>query len=905
MSNHSHLNGSEDYSRCPIPNTHRSLVEAHLLWHQALEQYQEPDAFRANLNATIQALRGVTFKLKSEQHDFVDFEKWYRPWEERLRADPVCKWASEARTTVVHQGELETSSTAVVKLVTWRDDVLTELSFPPNAPPSLILSNIPLVELVEKAKIPQGDMKSAAILIERRWSVADLDGREILESLAQVYGVLAQLVLEAHINLGHSQCIPVDRAHVHFPSTYYRTSTLECMALGVESRTHKFKLATGDQLVVQSSTPFAPDPATIAARYGLGEKDQIAKWETADPLLFAERILYTAKRMLRKDKTHVRLMFIRDGRGIWRIRSLNASNRTEKHLLMRMAARIIESIGGDALIDVSEVWVVKGDALTRVRDLERIHEVAGREEELQVTVAMREGTIRTYVTPFTRGPFGGIKLGDTSRHDRDEYWPNYLEPIFEVWRRQGSTILPDGRRIPRLWEPDPLDLCVCGEPKRFADCCRRFLDPDGKIDSIEKELKSAITEGNFARAEELARAALAQYVIWIRRHTPFVNPGGANRELLEIDASALEAHLERLRESLEANKHLDSFVPQLRRLSDVVGVPQLSARLVAVGARWLFQSGDYEGAVRELETLGNLERLNDTLALVLATKLFDLPLHKRREFLSRAASGALTKEERWLAEIELVRCLLVSDKRDEALRILASVKSESAGSNPCAFSDALSLEWKITGKEEDFQAAKSEIEKLVDSEHWRERLAIILIDHGDLDEVERVLARSLEARDPEAQLLAIDARLRAGRADAAHELLQNIARERVTGRLQYPFAYTCALVALARDDSELKRLAASDLRRLQIAGTQAAKQVQDVIEALESSLWSAFAERRRRPSDLGWRQQIPAAQDHSSDVTRLHGCYLAEGLPGVMRHGGCPLLFPLAPGGVSGSGQSW
>jgi hypothetical protein len=74
---------------------------------------------------------------------------------------------------------------------------------------------------------------------------------------------------------------------------------------------------------------------------------------------------------------------------------------------------------------------------------------------------------------------------------------------------------------------------------------------------------------------------------------------------------------------------------------------------------------------------------------------------------------------------------------------------------------------------------------------------------------------------------------------------------------------------------------------------------------VEGCLWSAFAERRRRPSDLGWRQQIPAAQDHSSDVTRLHGCYLAEGLPGVMRHGGCPLLFPLVPGGVSGSGQSW
>jgi thioredoxin-like negative regulator of GroEL len=223
------------------------------------------------------------------------------------------------------------------------------------------------------------------------------------------------------------------------------------------------------------------------------------------------------------------------------------------------------------------------------------------------------------------------------------------------------------------------------------------------------------------------------------------------------------------------------------------------------------------------------------LALVLATKVFDLPPHKWREFLSRAASAALTKEERWLAEIELARCLLASGKRDEALRILTSVKSESAGINPCALSDALSLQWEITGEEEDFRAAKSEVEKLVDSEQWQKRLAIILIDHGDLDEGERLLSKYLEARDPEAQLLAIDARLRAGRVYAAHELLRDIARERVTSRLQYPFAYTCALVALARDDAELKRLAAFDLRRLQIAGTQAAKHVQNVIEALESS----------------------------------------------------------------------
>ena len=66
-----------DYNRCPLPKTHRRLVEAHLLWHQTLAQYQQPELFQANLNATIQALRNITFILQSEKHSFDQFEGWY------------------------------------------------------------------------------------------------------------------------------------------------------------------------------------------------------------------------------------------------------------------------------------------------------------------------------------------------------------------------------------------------------------------------------------------------------------------------------------------------------------------------------------------------------------------------------------------------------------------------------------------------------------------------------------------------------------------------------------------------------------------------------------------------------------------------------------------------------------
>jgi hypothetical protein len=79
------------------------LVEAHILWHQSLEKYHESDAFLANLNSTIEALRNVTFFLQKER-SVPDLDAWYSVWEAKLKGDPAARWLQEARTKVVHQG---------------------------------------------------------------------------------------------------------------------------------------------------------------------------------------------------------------------------------------------------------------------------------------------------------------------------------------------------------------------------------------------------------------------------------------------------------------------------------------------------------------------------------------------------------------------------------------------------------------------------------------------------------------------------------------------------------------------------------------------------------------------------------------------------------------------------------
>jgi tetratricopeptide (TPR) repeat protein len=823
-----------DYGCCPLPKTHKRLIEAHVLWHQSLEQYQEPALFQANLNATIQALRNITFILQSEKHLFRKFDVWYEPWQKRLKEDPVLRWLIAARNTVVKEGELETASTAIVKLVTWKNDILIETNIPSGTSPTLILRNIPLLELVGNMHLPPNDLDDAVIVIERRWSVPELDGREVLEALAHAYGLLSDLVLDAHIILGKTSCISVDGEHSHFHSAHHPHGSLPCMALGIERRSHSLNLKTGQHLQLHESIPPYVDPAIAAKRYELDQLDKILYWEMQDPLLYAQRILHIAKHIIKKDKSLVRVLLIREGGGAWRRVVLEAANRTEKHLLMQMVARFIESVGGDAVIDVSEAWILPSNNDAIKAHFDNSQHVEGRGEAISVLVATREGLLKTYITPFKRGPFGGIKMGDTE--DKDGGYPFYLKPIFDVWQTQGLTLSADGKPIMRLWEPDPLDICFCGGPKRFAECCRPMLDTlDLKADG-ERRINEAIADHNLTLFEKLAKAELAQYVIWVRQQTSptrHVAPE-LHHMFVKADVPALTAYVRQMGKALIANGHADSFQSQIRQIGKVIGVPELSIRLIALAAELLFNVGDYTSAVKEMQTLGDPECLNDTLAIVLATQLLDLPVQKKTRYLTHAVSCALWEYERWVAELKLVRHLSDCGKQDEARQKVDSVISEltEEKTHRGLLANAMSLRWNITNEEKDFQTAKTELEKSTDSESLQ-NLGIILIDHGDYDEAERFLSDALSAGDPVAQLMIVDARIRANRIASARNLLLTIVPESIPPHLLLTYAVAYALVALACEDDDLKKVAAARLRQLPSIGSLVEKDVNNFLGALE------------------------------------------------------------------------
>jgi len=797
------------YAGCPLAKTHRRLSEAHLLWHQTLENYHDPEAFRANLNATIEALRNVTFVLQNEKAAFDRFDDWYSPWQDRLRSNACARWVHDARTTVVHQGELLSESIAEVRLITWRDEVLTKIRVPADLPSSLVLQNLPFVDLLRKAKTPAADAKYAAIAIERRWSTTGLDGQELLDVLAKAYGLVSEVVLDAHIHLRRSECISDETVHPDFCSAYHLTGMLECMAVGAAKRTKFLKLTTGEgYLPGHTGSPVSSEPIDPSKRYGFTREDMITALDQSDPLRYAEKVLYRAKRILQRDRNHQRMMFIRDGGGQWHINGLVARDRTEKHLLMRLVAQFVESKGCDAIVEVGEMWYAPLKSM-RELDLDRIQDAEGRRELLFVQVATREGISRRYLTPFSRGPFGGIQLEETVQKDGE--YAFYLEPIWEVWRRQGFTRLGDGKMIRKLWEPGPLDTCFCGGPKRFAECCKPHFP---RNPTSQGDVQQAIAASDFAKAEALSRADLAQYVIWVKQHTvPTMHVAEEiHHKFVDIDVHALEDLVETMEECLEANGNAELFVPQVRHLAEIIGVSRLSMRLVALATHWLLRLGRTEEAILELDELGDLDKLDDAVALITAADLFDLSVERRKALLNRACSVAVGLTEKWRVQFALAALTFEQGQREEALAIIDSVISESIGKNHRAYTEARMIRWRTTKTEADFKLFSDAIDR--EDAFSRKRYGAILVDESMYGDAERLLEGDRVSEDAVARLLLADALIRGGKGTSARGIILGIQQDQLPGRLRYSYAVAAANLALSCKEEEIRQLAVRAIRNL-------------------------------------------------------------------------------------------
>jgi hypothetical protein len=247
---------------CPIPDTHSRLHQAHRLWHQTLSEYSDPEGFSTNLNATIQALRSITFVLQKEHRAIPNFEEWYAEWRERLKQDPAMKWLITARNQIEKQGDLSTHSLATISVLAGWDGhtVIAKQVVNP------LTTAGELLKMSENLDLPSDVRRDGVLVIERSWVVKDVPDRELLELLAYCYGVLSTLVGD-----GHKQCGLIMKSVLETDSSLkivggeHLGGRLPCMVAPLEARTLHIHLGV-DKMITPGRIVVKADPSKKGIR---------------------------------------------------------------------------------------------------------------------------------------------------------------------------------------------------------------------------------------------------------------------------------------------------------------------------------------------------------------------------------------------------------------------------------------------------------------------------------------------------------------------------------------------------------------------------------------------------------------------------------------------------------------
>jgi hypothetical protein len=417
---------SAAHASCPIPNTHRRLEDAHRLWHEALKHYDDPDGFRTFINSAIQELRNVTFVLQKEQFSGkADFEKWYEPWRQRLRNSAPNRLMVDLRNKVVKEGDLATASRVHARFFTGYRECAGPAVFsgPPTASAKGIAASL-------ARTFPPEVRKNALLIVERRWELPGLPGIELLDGLASAYGVLADLVRDAHTVLGNTECAAIDCEEHSSYSRDFLAGRPACMAVSREARTatvdlqrSRFRAVRAEQVALDKGKrgdrlveEYAKKSVVFPPIQGMAFPDQArALHSYALSLLRADGYLEFTFTLFR-DTDLVKFFAARP------------DERTDLPLVAMRLREEVERTRADRVICSNEMWIGRAKFGHPEDDPER-------REAVNTTALQSDGFILSLTTPFRREP-SGVVFKETTANSKTVL--PFFTQLVTYWRAEAK-----------------------------------------------------------------------------------------------------------------------------------------------------------------------------------------------------------------------------------------------------------------------------------------------------------------------------------------------------------------------------------------------------------------------------------------------------------------------------------
>lgn len=405
----------------------RRLKDLSQLWHQTRDAYFQPERFRLSLQSTIATARTVTFILQSNKAAIPDFDSWYEAVQAKFKADPIMRWAVNARNKVEKQGDLATLSQIRIELVasyaghpstTW-------------APASVFASLGDIRRSIPESLLDDHVRKHGVLCVQRRWVDEELPDHEILDALAHVYGQLAQMIVELHHHIGViiPDGGPGKGEHLLLsPLPDGRQKSMEVLEA---ERTIYIAVRDGREMEI-GRIPKGPPSVKVTRlarkRYG---KDAWAGLKEARTFAgMAEIFFAEARRVMLRDGYHIPIMLLwKDLVPLDQIQAWPTDQRA-KYMMMRDIAARARQIGANGVTFVSEAWTARREDLPEsgfAAEAER------RGEALVMFAATSEGEMFSLQAKVTRKRIKTHKVKMLGPTERDEGQIMTLAPFLEIW----------------------------------------------------------------------------------------------------------------------------------------------------------------------------------------------------------------------------------------------------------------------------------------------------------------------------------------------------------------------------------------------------------------------------------------------------------------------------------------
>ncbi len=686
---------TEHENRCPLSAVDRRLEDVHRYWHEAERGYFDPESFRVAIQTAIQTLRTVTFIVQSNKRLFSKFDPWYEAWQDKLRADPLMRWMVDARNKIEKQGDLEAHSLIRAEIVASYYEEGPRM----EVPAELFQSPAELISGVPTEALRNHVFKNGILRIQRRWVENSLPDYELLDAVGIAYGRVAELVADAHLELGleppSTMVGDIDRTQ----GEESRRGRLPCMIGHGDARSHNVWLATGQSIEIEQKTvEFDREQAElVASKYEL-DPNKIFPSTTPTPEATLNGLFATARKMFIVDGHNDTIAFLLNGARPLHLMQLNIQEHGEKYLVMRTLANEVIKCGADGVIVISEVWSAPYDPSKPYR---RAVDAPERREFLTATLVTKAGDPVQLHAPINRtGDI--VTLGDTETIlDQAQV---AFAPIYSAW----------GREIPEAWiemmesrtedevsEDDAKTMtgsrndgtgipqqsvlparnsdCPCGSGEKFKRCCSDRL-PGWQLGN---HTRNALAAEDFASALVACRADITQYTIWHKAHTdPLLNSAPeAVENFLNLDIRALAELAELLERCYKKAGKSNEFPATLERLRQNINHPRWHRKIIYLQAFHALSTNDNERAARrELRKLGSMELETDVETLQLYIQLFhdDLSFADKQKLVDRVillTDSAIEKLH--YRCIKAMDFLFIGNANDAAQELSAAVDTYS------------------------------------------------------------------------------------------------------------------------------------------------------------------------------------------------------------------------------------